>query len=354
MSVRAIAAAIASCAIVAAAAATPTMAATELGQTDIPVACGDSGYSVVQSAVSNGPGYVVPAGGGVITAWSVMGNDDAEAVVQLRIFRPSADGYLLAGESDPSGPLVTDALNTYPSRVPVAAGEVLGMRVLAGAAPPCALETLDPADAWDEILPDDMALGEAREAAFGGTGYRVNLSARLEPDADADGYGDETQDRCPSDPAVHEVACPAADPDPASQPDPEPPADPQPGPAADPAPQSGPAPAPAPAPQPGAQSPGHGSGSAVPARAAIRIGRARVRRRSGTVVVPVTCAAARGAACRARLVVTFHARGRRLAPLARRVRLAAGRTALVRLAGSPAERRRLRSLRRVAVTVRAG
>ena len=32
-------------------------------------------------------------------------------------------------------------------------------------------------------------------------GYRINLSASLEPDADHDGYGDETQD-CPTNAAT--------------------------------------------------------------------------------------------------------------------------------------------------------
>jgi hypothetical protein len=37
--------------------------------------------------------------------------------------------------------------------------------------------------------------------------YRVNLSATLEGDADGDGYGDESQDSCPADPAIHSGLC---------------------------------------------------------------------------------------------------------------------------------------------------
>jgi len=66
----------------------PAGAATQLGHTDFPVECFDSGYSVVQTAVAHGDGYAVPAGGGVITSWSVRANDDPDAVLQLRVFRP--------------------------------------------------------------------------------------------------------------------------------------------------------------------------------------------------------------------------------------------------------------------------
>jgi len=37
--------------------------------------------------------------------------------------------------------------------------------------------------------------------------YRLNVSAQLEPDADSDGYGDESQDSCPSDAAIHAGPC---------------------------------------------------------------------------------------------------------------------------------------------------
>jgi hypothetical protein len=38
------------------------------------------------------------------------------------------------------------------------------------------------------------------------TGLRVNIAAVLEPDADHDGYGDETQDGCPTD-ATQQLPC---------------------------------------------------------------------------------------------------------------------------------------------------
>src|SRR2546429_433363 len=42
-----------------------------------------------------------------------------------------------------------------------------------------------------------------------GVGYDINVSATLEPDVDGDGYGDETQDSCPTDPTTHTDPCQA-------------------------------------------------------------------------------------------------------------------------------------------------
>ena len=41
-----------------------------------------------------------------------------------------------------------------------------------------------------------------------GGGYEVTIQYTIEPDADHDGYGDETQDLCPTDATTH-GPCPA-------------------------------------------------------------------------------------------------------------------------------------------------
>ena len=42
---------------------------------------------------------------------------------------------------------------------------------------------------------------------------RLNIAATLEADADADGFGDETQDACPADPALQDAPCDRVAPD---------------------------------------------------------------------------------------------------------------------------------------------
>ncbi|MCB0865220.1 MAG: hypothetical protein KDB58_05865 [Solirubrobacterales bacterium] len=39
------------------------------------------------------------------------------------------------------------------------------------------------------------------------SGALLNIAAVVEPDADGDGYGDETQDGCTTDPTIHDRAC---------------------------------------------------------------------------------------------------------------------------------------------------
>src|SRR4051812_30853792 len=102
------------------AAATPAHAATQIGQTHEPTECGDSGYTVLQTAVASGDGYAVPAGGGVLTSWSVLGNYDATAAVALRVYRPAGADWQLVGESSPQT-LERYVLNTFPARVAVSA-----------------------------------------------------------------------------------------------------------------------------------------------------------------------------------------------------------------------------------------
>jgi hypothetical protein len=90
--------------------------------------------------------------------------------------------------------------NNHPVGVPIAAGEYLGAVV------PLNLKMLDGpvagGDAGFVFNSHDsgtqMYVDQARDAAIQGV---------IEPDADHDGYGDETQDSCPSD-ASTQGACP--------------------------------------------------------------------------------------------------------------------------------------------------
>src|SRR3954447_20669843 len=107
-------------------AASPAAAATQLGHTDFPVECLDSGYSVVQTAVAHGDGYAAPAGGGVITSWSIRGNDDPEAAIRLRVFRAAdtAGEYVLVGEGERAELLAPNEVNSFAARVPVREGDL--------------------------------------------------------------------------------------------------------------------------------------------------------------------------------------------------------------------------------------
>ncbi|MBS1846028.1 MAG: hypothetical protein JST53_16555 [Actinobacteria bacterium] len=150
---------------------------------------------------------------GVITEWTVNTNIAVESegklvgefprVLQQRLLVLRAEGELfkVIGEAA-GGPLNLKGSNTYKARVPVQAGDYLG---IAG----------NPFTGWCETKEP----GDTYAAATGGTpvgsvfrverssGLQVPITARVEPDADGDGYGDETQDQCPQS-AAYQTACP--------------------------------------------------------------------------------------------------------------------------------------------------
>jgi hypothetical protein len=176
--------------------AAPAGAATEIGQ----VSAADPGGGClfcadVQTATDPSANYVMPADG-VVTSWRFRANGQP-GTAQLRIYRPAAvagDFELVAKTPDRSFNLNEEA--TVPARVVVRAGDHVGIGV-AG-----------PAPVFDTFDPDDRVGGMAFSAPIGSVATpvdfgqrRVNMAATLEPDADGDGFGDETQDGCPGDPA---------------------------------------------------------------------------------------------------------------------------------------------------------
>jgi hypothetical protein len=163
-------------------------------------------------APTNTMSVTVPSSS-VITEWTVNTNIVIESegklvgefprVLQQRllVLRAEGEAFKVVGEAS-GGPLALKGSNTYNARVPVQAGDYLG---IAGNPFTAWCDTKDPADTY--------------AAATGGTpvgsvfrverssGLQVPIAARVEPDVDGDGYGDETQDQCPQSAAYH-TACP--------------------------------------------------------------------------------------------------------------------------------------------------
>jgi hypothetical protein len=177
----------------------PAMAATTIGQITPPGSKNPGGCSncaELQLATAAGsPSYVVPAGGGVITSWSMNGMDGGPA--RLEVFRsgPGAGEFALAAETD-MHQFAAGEIPTIPVRIPVAGGEHLGLGTgIQGPAWVRYSNTLA-----DQVggFPFAAAIGDAKvPTTF--SGYLMNVAATVEPDADHDGFGDETQDGCPTD-----------------------------------------------------------------------------------------------------------------------------------------------------------
>lgn len=125
--------------------------------------------------------------------------------VTLQVYRAAGpDQFTLVGQSSPAP--VSPGANVFATRVPVQVGDHVGFSGQAGGGQlGLFCETSDPAD--------KMAYTDT-QPSLGGTssfetadGYRAPIAAVIEPDADNDGYGDETQDSCPQS-AAFQVPCP--------------------------------------------------------------------------------------------------------------------------------------------------
>jgi hypothetical protein len=146
---------------------------------------------------------------GVITKWSVnvgaaLPAGQVSLPETLKVFRANpVNATVLAVGGDAE--TLVPGLNTFATRIPVQAGDLLGISPGGGNG---FLYCKEPAL--------KSSLGAFEGAASTGTTVpyvqlqeplRIPVIATVEPDADGDGYGDETQDKCPTDASTHE-ACP--------------------------------------------------------------------------------------------------------------------------------------------------
>ncbi len=190
--------------------AAPAHASTQIGM----VATSDAdnctpNTEFMQNTVGTGgptPSYDVPAPGGVITSWSTKPGPGTGTGARLKVYRPTSDAntWTVVGESA-AKILTPDTENTGLTRISVQPGDRIGVRTASGNGGPCDFpypaglgpgysifafqaspdQTVDPATG-DSVLFFDDGIEEL-----------VNIAAVVEPDADGDGFGDETQDLCP-------------------------------------------------------------------------------------------------------------------------------------------------------------
>jgi len=170
-------------------------AATTVGQTFTPTASciSETDY---QTGVASGTSFVLPFSG-VITSWSFQAAA-TPPTLKLKVGRGTGlSSYTTIGESALVTP-APNALSSFPTRILAAANDVLG--VFAATSGACAMQTGSLADT-DSYISGDQAAGTTN-IYLSSTSSRLGVSAQLERDADGDGFGDETQDACPTSAAI--------------------------------------------------------------------------------------------------------------------------------------------------------
>jgi hypothetical protein len=195
-----------------AAIASPASASVTIGQLapNSPSSETSADTDRAQPSVVSGNSYVVPAAGGVttwtVTSWSHNAAADLGQELTMKVFRKVADPltYTVVAHDGPK-PLTPSVVNTFQTRLPVKAGDVLGNNSKSPADNASYFPA--PGESFIELQPG-LADGQTGTFALGADPLRLNISAVLEPDADQDGFGDETQDQCATN-ATTQGPCPS-------------------------------------------------------------------------------------------------------------------------------------------------
>jgi len=163
------------------------------------------------SLASGGPIPATVPSAGVITSWTLRTSYPLPPGVlsqSLKVFRPAGapTQYQVIGESAASP--VSTGTNTFNTRIPVQAGDFLGASgTYSGTVYTFFCITGNPADRFAVFL-GSPTIGPVTSIAES-EGAQAPVTAVVEPDADNDGFGDETQDQCPQNAAV-QTPCPVA------------------------------------------------------------------------------------------------------------------------------------------------
>ena len=181
--------------------------------------CDPGTYAVTATAVP--PRYEIP-GDGVLTSWRTFATISANVGPErLKVITPvSATTFKVVAVSAyaNSYSTVDNAVVSFPTRIPVLAGDLIALGVGQASAtqskPHCLFNEF-PGGQWASRVGVDDPVSPATVLTWGPAPpfaqYRVSVSAILEPDLDHDGFGDETQDGCVGT-AGTDDGCPPADP----------------------------------------------------------------------------------------------------------------------------------------------
>jgi hypothetical protein len=178
--------------------AAPAGAAVTIGETFPPVQS-FGGAGVFIQIGSPGNSYTVPSDG-VITSWSFEAHPTEDTPpLKLKMMRHvTGDDYLTVGDSQRET-VMPGVLNTWPTRIAVKAGDfpahgysdtTFGYR-----SPPGYVTTEISGSPGDPAMDPPPGTTTTFESPSSSS-HQIDVSAVLEPDADRDAFGDETQDKC--------------------------------------------------------------------------------------------------------------------------------------------------------------
>jgi hypothetical protein len=150
------------------------------------------------STVPGTPSYATPQG--VLTSWRFHSSGDSAAgAVRLKIFRYTGTGLVFQVLAESS--LKTLSPNTaydFKERIPVTQGDLLGLTAVDDAEVGITVPGT-PQNQLAQFGGGDIPPGQTGTATIAWPDLRPSVEATVESDADNDGFGDDTQDKCPVD-----------------------------------------------------------------------------------------------------------------------------------------------------------
>ncbi len=162
-------------------------------------------YSMVpEGTATAGPLPLATPVSGVVTSWKVNSAFPSPVFERMAAFRPTAEpgSFQVVGESNEG--TVNQGANTFSTRIPVQAGDRFGPVGIEVDSPVYCFTGSEGDKTW--VYSGSVGLGSSHTFTPQ-TQLRVALVAVIEPDKDGDGYGDETQDKCPQS-AAYQGPCP--------------------------------------------------------------------------------------------------------------------------------------------------
>jgi hypothetical protein len=187
-------------------AASSASAATEVGSNCVTNTGAGGNLTVVQLAKAPGDALPITApASGVVTRWKVNSGIEGSFPQQLKVLRQAGNAKTFLTVAESAAATVIKGQNSFETHIPVQAGDRFGLASVGTSA----LLWCSTAVAANEmgILASNVGVGSTNEFPPA-PGMVAPVSATIEPDADNDGFGDETQDKCPRSAAIQLVPCP--------------------------------------------------------------------------------------------------------------------------------------------------
>jgi hypothetical protein len=144
---------------------------------------------------------------GVVTKWRMTANSSTAGSYEeaVSILHPTVVPNAFEVRAESTLGVVTAGVHEFPTRLPIQAGDKLGFWGHPGPLV-CNGEGTQAADVMGFIAPPALA-GSFFNPTVQQPSKLISGSVTIEPDADGDGYGDETQDLCPQS-AAYQAGCP--------------------------------------------------------------------------------------------------------------------------------------------------